>query len=394
MSRTVMRCTPFVVLLMLVLAAVPLSACPFCGGQGQTLVGDVNEASLVLFGTLGKASLDAKSDFGQGTTEFKIEKVLKNHEALGDKAWVILPRYLPSDEKAPKYLIFCGVFKGKLDPYRGVPVKAGSDIVKYLQGALAVKDKAAGERLRFAFDYLDNADIEISNDAYKEYANADYRDYSVMAKDLSASKIAGWLRDPETPSFRFGLYGSLIGHCGTPEDAAILRKLLDEQRKRLTSGLDGILAGYTMLKPKEGWDYVCGILGDPKKEFMTRYSALRSARFFWEYRTDLVKHDDIVKGVSLLLDQSDIADLGIEDLRKWQRWDVADQVIGLYDRKSHNIPIVRRSILRYALCCKDNNKAAELVKRLREKDAEMVKDAEELLKLETASSPKPAAAAK
>lgn len=389
MAGTVMRCM-LVVALMLLASVLPLSACPFCGGQGQTLTGEVNEAGLVLYGTLGEAKLDPKSDFGQGSTKFNIEAVLKNHEVLGNKKEIILPRYLPTDEKTPKYLIFAGVFKGKIDPYRGVPVKSSSDIVKYLMGALAVKDKPVGDRLRFSFDYLDNADIEISNDAYKEFANADYRDYSVMAKGLPAAKIARWLEDPETPSFRFGLYSSLIGHCGSAKDAALLRKLLDEQRKRLTSGLDGLLAGYTMLNPKEGWEYVRGILGDPKKEFMLRYSALRSARFFWEYRSDLVSKDDLVKGVSLLLDQNDIADLAIEDLRKWSRWEAADQIVGLYDRKSHDIPIVRRAILRYALCCKDNNAAAALVKRLRQKDPELVTDAEELLKLETANNPKPA----
>ena len=31
------------------------------------------------------------------------------------------------------------------------------------------------------------------------------------------------------------------------------RNMVDDPQKRLTSGIDGVLAGYTMLKPKEGW---------------------------------------------------------------------------------------------------------------------------------------------
>src|SRR5262245_5151331 len=103
------------------------TACPFCGAQGQTLTMDVNQASMVLYGTLANAKLDPNNDFGQGTTELHIEAVIKKHEILGDKKMVLLPRYVPTDKngKAP-FLIFCDVFKGKIDPYRGVPVQEGS----------------------------------------------------------------------------------------------------------------------------------------------------------------------------------------------------------------------------------------------------------------------------
>src|SRR5262245_38854506 len=139
------------------------SACPFCSMQGQTLTGDVNQASMVLVGTLANAKLDPNGDFGQGTTELHIDAVLKSHEILGNQKMIVLPRYVPSDKNTKtKFLIFCDVFKGKIDPYRGIPVAADSDIVAYLQGALGVKDKPIGERLKFFFDYLDNKDTEIS----------------------------------------------------------------------------------------------------------------------------------------------------------------------------------------------------------------------------------------
>ena len=56
-------------------------------------------------------------------------------------------------------------------------------------------------------------------DAYKEFANADYKEYRPMAKNLSADKLAKWLQDPDTAQFRFGLYASLLGHCGTEKHA-------------------------------------------------------------------------------------------------------------------------------------------------------------------------------
>jgi hypothetical protein len=358
--------------------------------QGQTLTGDINQASMVLYGTLANAKLDPNAGLGQGTTDLRIESVIKKHEILGDQKVVTLPRYVPTDKDNTKFLIFCDVFKGKIDPYRGVPVKATSDIVKYLQGAIAVKDKPIAERLKFFFDYLDNADIEIANDAYKEFGNAGYNDYRDMAKRLPAAKIAKWLADPDTPSFRYGLYAYLLGHCGTENDAQLLRKMLDDPDKRLSSGVDGMLAGYTLLKPKEGWQYSRGLLKDSSKEFMIRYAALRAARFFWESRPDVIDKKELVEGVSLLLDQSDVADLAIEDLRKWGRWEVCDRVLGLYGKSSHDVPIVKRAILRYALSCTDK-KAKAFVDGLRQKDPEMVKDVEELLKLETNTAPVPPA---
>lgn len=369
-----------IAVLVLGYCSAPVPACPFCSMQGQTLTADVNQASMVLFGTLANAKLDPNGD---GSTDLVIEGIVKNHGILGDKKVLTLPRYVPTDQNNKfKFLIFCDVFQGKIDPYRGVPVQADSDIVKYLTGSLAVKDKEIGARLRFFFDYLDNPDLEISNDAYKEFGNADYKDFGDMVKDLPADKIAKWLQDPNTPAFRYGLYASMLGHCGKSQHAALLRQMLDDPQKRVSTGVDGILAGYIMLKPKQGWAYLNDILKDPAKEFMLRYAALRAVRFFWESRPDVMDKKDLVEGVCQLLEQSDITDLAIEDLRKWGRWEVADRILALHGKKSHDIPIVRRSILRYALSC-PHPKAAALVEEQRKRDPESVKDTEELLKLET-----------
>jgi hypothetical protein len=365
------------------LPLAPAKSCPFCSMQGQTLVGDVNQASMVLYGTFTNAKLDAGGDAGQGTTDLAIEAVIKKHEILANQKTITLPRYVPTNKDSKvKFLVFCDVFKGKIDPYRGIPVQADSDMVKYLEGALSIKDKPIGDRLRYYFDYLDNKEVEISNDAYKEFSNASYQDYHELAKKLPADKIAHWLEDPNTPAFRYGLYASMLGHCGTDKHAALLRKMLDEQKRGATSGIDGMLAGYTMLKPKEGWAYVHEIFKDPAKhDFMRRYAALQAARFFWEYRPDLVDKKDIVESLTQLLDQSDICDLAIEDLRKWKRWEVMDKVLELQTKKSHDVPIIRRAILRFALSCPDA-KATAFVDQWRKRDPETVKDIEELLKLE------------
>ncbi len=187
------------------LLSCPASACPFCTMQGQTLTGDVGQASMVLVGTLTNAKLTA-GDTQEGTTDLVIESVIKSNEVVEGKKVVTLPKYISIDDKKYKFLVFCDVFKGKIDPYRGVAVKADCDIAAYIKGAVAVKDEKPNKRLAYFFKYLDSPELEISNDAYKEFGNADYKDYKDMAKDLPAETLVKWLKDPNTPAFRYGLY--------------------------------------------------------------------------------------------------------------------------------------------------------------------------------------------
>ncbi|HZT82968.1 MAG TPA: hypothetical protein VFA26_22250 [Gemmataceae bacterium] len=385
--------------------AGPAPTCPFCGAiNGKTLTGEVNDASMVLFGTLREPTL-TKGDLNEGTTKLYIETAIKKHDILNDRnvarvdgkgKYIVLDRYIPNvdGERKYKFLVFCDVYKGKIDPYRGVSVPASSDIAKYLDGALKVKDAKPADRLRFFFDYLDSSDTEVSNDAYKEFAAADYRDYKDMARHLPPDRIAKWLTDSKTPGFRYGLYASMLGHCGKDEHAKVLRGMLEDPERKALQGVDGILAGYVMLRPKEGWAYLRGILADPSKEFNTRHAALRAVRFFHELRPDVVPPKELVEAACLLLAQPDIADIAVEDLRKWKVWDVSDRVLALAGKESHDVPIVKRSILRYALSC-PKPEAQKYVAAQRAKDPEGVADIEELLKLETSSPapPNPGAAA-
>lgn len=358
-----------------------LDACPFCSSQGQTLTKEVSGADLVLLGTVTAAR--PSPDGLDGTCDVAIEDVIKQHPFLKDKKSITLPRYIPKGDV--KFLVFCTLYKDRADPYRGMPVK-DKEIVKYLKGAIALDEKNVPQRLEFFFPYLENPEIEISTDAYKEFAAADAKEVMAMVQHCDRTKLRTslieWLRSPDTATYRYGLYGYLLGQCGTPEDAHVLTELLDDPKRGLVSGVDGVLGGYVTLKPKDGWNYVLGLLRDSKSDFTRRYAALRTIRFFWEFRPDLIPQKDLVSAISILLDQADIADLAIEDLRKWKQWDKLDQVLGLAAKPSHDVPIVQRAILRYTLSCPDA-KATAFVQEQRKRDPDKVKDVEELLRFDT-----------
>ncbi len=73
-----------------------------------------------------------------------------------------------------------------------------------------------------------------------------------------------------------------------------------------------------------------------------------------------------------------IADVAIEDLRRWGWWELSDAVLAGFKLKSHDSPMVRRAIARYAVSC-PQEKAKQFVAELRKKDPELVKDALESL---------------
>jgi hypothetical protein len=150
-----------------------------------------------------------------------------------------------------------------------------------------------------------------------------------------------------------------------------------------------MLAGIIMLQHNDGWKYLAGIMANSEREFLLRHAALRTVRFIHDYRPDLVQEKDLVTGLAALLEQSDIADMAIEDLRKWQRWEMLDKVLDLFDRKSHNFSVIKRAVLRFALCApaKDYPKAAEFVAKMRKQDPEWVTEVEDLLSLDGLAKP-------
>jgi hypothetical protein len=104
----------------------------------------------------------------------------------------------------------------------------------------------------------------------------------------------------------------------------------------------------------------------------------------------VVKKPEVVAAIEPLLDQTDIVDLAVEDLRKWEQWSFAPKLVALFDKPSHEIPIVQRSIIKFALAAPASDKAcAAFLARMRadEKQKERVRDLEQLLELE---KPRPA----
>jgi hypothetical protein len=238
--------------------------------------------------------------------------------------------------------------------------------------------------LKFYFQYLDHQDLTINSDAFMEFGNADGKDVQQMATTLPRQKLIDWLKDPNTPPSRFGLYGYLLGQCGTKADAATLRAMLEEPKKLYSSGTDGMMAGYILLDKDAGWKYLTDLLADPKKEFQIRYACLRTLRFFWDYRADVIAQDKVLEGMKVLMTHQDMADMPIEDLRKRNCLTVTKEVLGYTSQPAYmNAPIIRRAVVKYLMAASAKDDAAkQYIDGLRKSKPDWVKVAEEALEFE------------
>jgi hypothetical protein len=276
----------------------------------------------------------------------------------------------------------------KVDPYHGLPVQPDSKIPEYLKGVQEIRDKDAVARLRFFFDYLESPEIDISNDAFLEFGQADYKDVRAVAEKLPPGAVLKWIKDPSTLSMRLGLYGLLAGHTGSADDAKALRAIIDDPNRQYSSGLDGLICGYLMLDKKAGWEYLTKLLKDTSKDFTTRYAGIRVVRFMWDFRQDLLTKDELLEAVKIPLSQPDVADLPIEDLRKWKQWQLAPLVLDTVKKEKHaKEPLVVRAATRFFLAAPpDTPGAADFIAQRRKADPDGVKDIEELLSLEKAAA--------
>jgi hypothetical protein len=365
-----------------ILTPTAAKACSLCVKDIQNSLTFRQEAALksariILLGTV------EKCDLTRGTSEVRILNVVRSDPFLKDAKSIELPRALPiTDPKdPPKFLIFCDVFQNKLDPYRGVNVTS-EEAAKYLKGALALDPKEPARNLLYYFDYLEHPDKNIATDAFLEFAKSSDQEIGQIAPKLSAAKLRGWLQDPKTPDFRFGMYAFLLGACGGAEDATVLRGMLQKPSDNNLKAYDGLLGGYIQLKPEDGWRLALEILRDPSKDFRMREAVLRTMRFCYGWQPKESK-DHVLKGVAAALPHGDIADIVIEDLRRWKLWDLTEDVLALYGRKSHDAPLMRRAIIRYAITC-PQPRAAEFIAQRRRDDAEAVRDVEESVQAEKA----------
>ena len=203
--------------------------------------------------------------------------------------------------------------------------------------------------------------------------------------------IARMVKPRECGKFFF-LKSSLLPQMAQHVDkCALLRSMIEDPKHRQSSSVSGIMAGYVLLQPEEGWKYVQKLLKSDSEEFYVRYYAgLGTLKFYWDNRSDVLTKDKIIQGMGQAMELHDMADFAIDDLRTWKAWKLTDRILDLFGKESHNHPVVKRAILRFALASPEK-RAKEFVDGQPKRDALWVSETEEMLRID---APAPKAEAK
>ena len=368
----------------LVLTALPCPAQAWFGNYAPTLRVQFSNARAVLFGTILRATPPNPAGSAEGVTDVIIAKVFKSHPLVAGRKTIALRQYIPADKPGKtRFVIFCDIVQGKLIPASGFPVKAGSNLPVYIAGLLKVKEEKAAKRLRFYFNHLHHPEAAIAEDAHQEFREARDKDYCEVARGLPAAKLAAWLRDPKTPGDHLGRYASLLSYCSKDRerDAKLLRSFLADPRNPAGAGWSDILKGYLRLAPREGLRCTRDLLKDRNRPFLERHRVLAVLPFFVESRPRVLPRKDLIEAVALVLDQADLADVGIEYLRQWSCWELTPRILALKGSKEHDSRAVQRALLRFAL---DSPTAAAklFVAEQRRWDPDSVREEEESIRLE------------
>jgi len=350
----------------------------------STLRQEMEQTKVVLYGTLANPQFHRKPGAapGSGTTEFHVLRAIVDDPARGGRTMLEINNYLPVPDPAnpPKFVVFCTTKDGRLNPVHG-RFASSEAILPYLAGILEVRGKDRTKQLQFFFKHLESDDPAVSKDAFLEFAQCNDVEVANIAKHLPGAKLRALLQDPKTPSERLGLFAFLLGAAGNDKDAAVLlRNMIEQPTERTASALDGLLSGYIHLQPREGWDLAAKILTDSKRPTIQRIAAVRTLRFYHAWKPAESKREILRCFGAAILD-GEIADLAIDDMRQWKMWDLTKQVLAQYGKPSHDSPLARRGIIRFALCCPLAD-AQQFVGVLRQRDPELVRELEESLEFE------------
>jgi hypothetical protein len=360
-------------------------ACSLCDGalrSQTTFRQEFEQAKIVLYGTLANPQFKPGAAPGTGTTEFRVDKVIKSDPALAGRNKLELPKYIPvlDMKNPPKYVVFVSVKDNQLNPYHGRLAKSDS-VLSYLKGVQDLRGKDRTQQLLYFFKYLDSADDTVSQDAFLEFAQCNDKEIGDIAKHLPAEKLRAWLKDSKTPSERLGLYAFLLGAGGNDKDAAaLLRQMIEHTDGRTGPALDGLLSGYINLKPREGWDLAAALLADAKKPLTERFAVARTLRFYHAWKAAETQKE-VLRCLAVMVQDGEIADIAIDDLRQWKMWDLTKEILAVYEKPSHASPIARNNIIRYALCC-TQPEAERFVAALSQRDPELVAQVRESLETE------------
>lgn len=340
------------------------TACPFCSATAQTFseeIASMDGAVLAKLLKVAPQSVEGKEQGEIPKATFEIYQVLKGDFVKPKQ--VIEALYFGEAPVGTKFLI-TGV-----DPKRpmwSTPLKISDRAETYLAEVLKLP-KDGVDRVRFFINYLEDKDDILGRDSYDEFAKAPYAVIKQLKPDLKRDVLMGWIKNPEISGSHRRLYLVLLGICGTEEDLPYLEEIIRSTDRKKKLGLDSLIACYLTLKGEEGLTLIEDLyLKNKKADYAETYSAIMALRFHVT-EGEVISKDKLVAGFRLMLSRSELADLVIPDLARFEDWDSTNTLMELYRKADANNAWVRVPVINF-LRASPKPEAKRLLKECEELD--------------------------
>lgn len=367
-------------------------ACPFCRPISTTFAQEIEGSDVAALAELVSRPDRPDPDEGQLPTAelvdayratFRITKVLKGKElvTIGQKVVAI---YTGDSEIGATFLMR-GVEPSALQ--WAPPLDLSERAQNYVQSVLKLPEEPA-ERLRFFQNHLDDEEETLRNDAYDEFARADYDALKAIKDDIDRERLIGWIKDPETTPSSRGLYFTMLSVCGRPEDAKMLAEMFTSGDSKKMSALASMISCYLNLVGSDGLTLIedhflrGGFFWDP--EYVHTYGAITALRFHGQSE-DKIPRPRLLQSLRIMLDRPQLADLVIPDLARWEDWDSMDQLVTLFKEANKESSWVRVPIVNYLRAC-PKPEARDHLKELSKIDPDAVRRASSLFPYAPAST--------
>jgi hypothetical protein len=360
-------------------------ACPFCSAVSLTFSQEIEQSAAAVVAQLvtppPASALSPVADGPLPKGIFQVAQVLKGAEFVEQQAvgeMTQIEAILLEDKPVGSLFLLLGIEPPQL--IWSSPIAINQRVVDYLL-KLPALPVSGPDRLAFFQEHLEDPDAILARDAYDEFAVAPYDDVRGLKDRMDAAKLLGWIRDPNVQANRRRLYATMLGVCGTEEDAAAIATILgdhsgDEINPDVRTGLDALIACYVTLRGGEGLGLVDRLFLERSERdvpFTETYAAVMALRFLGE-ESEIVPRERVLASLRLLLAEPKLADLVIADLARWQDWSVIDTLATLFAEAGTDNIFVREPVVNYLRVC-PLPEAAEALARCEAIDPEAVRRA-------------------
>ncbi len=327
----------------------PLQACPFCSAVSQTFSEEIESMDVVAIGRLVKAppapesTTDADAPLPKAT--FRVERLVKGQQWISPGGDVEV-LYFGDADKAKAYLM---MGTDPPDIAWSTPLALSPRALEYvLKLPTLPKDPS---RLEFFQEYLEDDDEMLARDAYDEFAKVPYAGVKQLKDKIRHDRLLTWIQDPDVPASRRRLYFVMLGVSGSEADTPLLEKLMRSSDRKDKAGLDALIAAYLSLKGEAGLPLIEELfLKNPDAEYADTYAAIMAIRFHGT-STELIDRSRLVRSLRYMLERPQLADLVIQDLAKWEDWEVMPRLVALFKEADEKSSWVRVPVVNYLRAC-------------------------------------------